>query len=218
MKKGFLLSIILLASFVSCANENDLALKTITYKEYINKVSNEVENDRDIFIFTTSTCTHCQKIRPLLNKYVALNPDVNIFELSLDVKISTFGDNTYIFKDSSMGYFTGDAKDDCIKSLDNRIALYANANNLENNSSTNALYSPIDIEGNSKYMYVYTPLIIFYESGLEVNIINNVDSLLTYDKKNKIEYDSFAKIFEFPTEKNQWDKPFDLTYSTAFTL
>ena len=102
--------------------------------------------------------------------------------------------------------------------MDNRIALYANANNLENNSSTNALYSPIDIEGNSKYMYVYTPLIIFYESGLEVNIINNVESLLTYDKKNKIENDSFAKRFEFPTEKNQWDKPFDLTYSTAFTL
>ena len=69
MKKLQLLFVLpLLMSLVSC-NTTDSTTK-ISFKEYVEIVNNQQEGDKDIFILTSSSCAHCQKIKPLINKYI----------------------------------------------------------------------------------------------------------------------------------------------------
>lgn len=214
MKSKISIPLLLSSLFlVNCAPKSE----TITFKDYIEIVTNATENEQNIFLFTQSTCANCHKIRPLLNKYLAANGDVNLYELSLDTTLSKVDDTKYIFKDETMGYFTGDSTNDCIKALDNRISLYADDFNLDINNDEFELYAPISDE-TSKYRFIYTPLIIFYSGQSEVKIVNNLSSLLTKNSKGDYEYDSFVQALEFPSEITKWDKPFDLEYYTKKTF
>lgn len=194
------LTYLLVTSFVLCGcnNKNDF----ITYKEYVDIESSAIEGQKDIFVFTAENCPHCKKIEKSLDKYIKDNKDINIYRLSLDTKSNAIGRT--IFKDNTMGAVTGDISDDNIKKLDNRIEEY-----LKETKEYLGFDSKMYKASTGYYSYVMTPLIIFYDSGIEVNIINNVESQLEY-QNNKVVYESFVKMMEYPETYPNWSKPFDL--------
>lgn len=206
MKKIQLLFVLpLLMSLVSC-NTTDSTIK-ISFKEYVEIVNNQQEGDKDIFILTSSSCAHCQKIKPLINKFIDENTDekLHVYELSADYSITVKGD--YVYKDATMGYLNGMITMDCLKALDNRINLYA----IESQPSSEELFAGPD----SNYTYVYTPLFMWYENKMEKRVVNNVEKLIDKNEDGTLNYESFVKMMEFPEETPTWDNPFNLTYYSA---
>ena len=63
MKRKYLLTLILPLLLTSCNNGD-----YISFKEYIDIVKTQEKTQKDIFIFTSSSCSHCQTIKPLINK------------------------------------------------------------------------------------------------------------------------------------------------------
>ncbi len=195
----------LLLTTVSCGSS--LSSEYLSFKEYVEIVKNEAEDQKDIFIFTSSSCPHCQIIKPLLNRYISENKDENlhIYELSVDYKTKISGQN--VFKDETMGYLSGDSTNDCLKALDNRLTLYMKENQIQPSLESSIISGT---EGN--YLYVFTPLILWYQNGVEVKVVNNVEAMLVKDKKNSFTYESFVALMTYPEEKQQWNKPFNLDY------
>ena len=88
----------------------------------------------------------------------------------------------------------------------------------------------IDVEGSnqdmgtvedSTYTYVSTPLIIWYEGGLETRISNNFKGIVTLkDGGKRAEPTSFKKYIEdfggdqSNSQKANWAEPFNLKYNT----
>jgi len=204
-KKKYFYLFPLFFTLVSCGDS--LTGDYISFKEYIDIVNNETEEQKDIFIFTSSSCPHCQKIKPLLNRYIAENKDknLNIYELSVDYKTNLKGQHA--FKDETMGYLSGDSKNDCLKALDNRLTLYMKENQIQPSLENSIITG---IEGN--YLYVFTPLILWYQNGVEVKVVNNVEAMLILDKKNNFTYESFVTLMAYPEEKPKWNKHFDLDF------
>ena len=126
--------------------------------------------------------------------------DFTIYELSVDqsMKLS----DKVQFTDSTMGYLTGNSADDGLKALDNRIAKYVEVTK----TSEETLHSV----GSGKYQYVMTPLVIWYQNGMEVKISNIVVSKLQADEDGNLTYDSFVEFLSFPTEKPNWNEEFNL--------
>jgi hypothetical protein len=60
-------------------------------------------------------------------------------------------------------------------------------------------------------MYILTPLVLWYESGVEVKIVNSVEPQLKTDDKGNITYESFIEFLAFPEEKPNWNEEFNLT-------
>ncbi len=205
MKKQRFLSLISLLLLTSCqfSDSNDY----ITFKEYIEIVNNQQENSQDIFIFTSTTCPHCQKIAPLIDRFIYENENtqLHIYELSVDLQKNITGDSK--FKDKTLGVLSGDSSTDALKKLDNRITQYVKATNI-NVSLTSEIFESTG----SSYSYVCTPLMIWYENQIEVKIVNNVEQVLEKNKKGDFTYESFVKMLEFPIAKPNWDRKFDLTY------
>lgn len=204
--RKYLASILLISSLLSlqgCNNES-----YILFEQYTKIVKNATENQRDIFIFTSSKCAYCKKIQPLLEKYIANNEDenLNIYQLSVDYK--TKANNVVAFKDKTMGYLTGKSEDDCIKRLDCRIALYVTATAYIPTST--GIIAPVT---STRYSYCATPLILWYEGGIEVKISNNIAKNIEHDSNNKIIYESFEKFMDYPNIiSKQWNIPFNLNY------
>lgn len=203
MKKQ--LSIVLLASLLlsGCDSLNDYT----SFKEYTEIVKNATEGQKDIFFFTASNCSSCQALAPLLKKFIAQseNKDYNVYVLSVDYKIKL--DGTTIFQDKTMGYISGNVENDCIKALDNRISKYVDAVVKDV-----PIYLFKGDENASNYSYVYTPLILWYDSGLEVKVANQVVKSLPYDEKGNPKYDAFVEFMKFPEQNPAWYTPFDLDY------
>lgn len=200
--KPFILLIIPFVCFTSSCSIDDY----IMFKDYIDIVKNEQENQKDIFVFTSSTCSHCAKIKDLLKEYkksIADNEQVNLYELSVDYKKNLNG--TISFKDSSMGLLSGNSTDDGLKQLDNRLCEFVIQTNatVSNNSAISE-----QVSGN--YLYMCTPLIIFYSNRLEVKLINNIDNVLSKDANNNYTYESFENMMEYPQSYPNWTKQFDL--------
>lgn len=197
-KKSFLLTLLSLL-LIGCQNNN-----YISYKEYIDIVKSQEQDQKDIFIFTSSACSHCQKIKPLINKVIDNQEefDFKVYELTVDQK-TTLSNKRIPFSDKTMGYLTGNSEDDGLKALDNRIAKYVKA--------TNADSQLIASVSSGKYSYILTPLVIWYESGIEVKIVNSVEPQLKSDDKGNITYESFVEFLTFPEDKPNWNEEFDLT-------
>ena len=202
MKKQ--LSLLLMSSLIltGCDSMKDYT----SFKEYTEIVKNAKQNQKDIFFFTASNCSSCQAIAPLLEKFISQseNEDYNVYVLSVDYKIKL--DGTTVFKDETMGYLTGNSENDCIKRLDNRIALYVSRLGII--PSNEGL---ISISSSTKYSYTVTPLILFYQGNIEVKIINNVVKNIKQDDSGKLQYDSFLELMEYPEEKPVWNNEFNLT-------
>ncbi|MCI5744816.1 MAG: hypothetical protein MR270_00835 [Erysipelotrichaceae bacterium] len=202
MKKKIAMISILLLPLVSCATNDNV----ISFEEYVQIVTNASCEQKNIFVFESSSCPHCKKIKPLINEYMKSNEDVNIYMLSVDYKYSI--SMNYVYDDKTMGYLSGDSSNDCIKRLDNRIAKYV--------SETKIIPSTEDIifDGSvysNYYIYTFTPLILWYEGNIEVKIANNVEKMLEQNDDGKIIYSSFESFMAFPNEKPSWNQPFDLT-------
>ena len=164
---NLLLSLLILGS---CSTNND---KYISFKQYIDIVNEAKDNQKDIFIFTSSTCPQCNKIEELLKKYKSsINEEINLYELSVDYKRKL--DGSVAFNDKTMGVLSGDSSSDGIKQLDNRLAIFVNETNQ--NVSPSSIITQ-QLSGN--YMYMCTPIIIWYDSGKEVKMINNIENALS---------------------------------------
>ena len=174
-----------------------------SFKDYTDIVKNATEDQKDIFVFTASSCGTCQEVVPLIEKYIKENEesDVSIYLLSVDYEAAENG--KYMFKDKSMGYLSGDASNDFIKVLDNRIIEFV----MTQGDYSNYL-SPMT-SGN--YLYVSTPLAIFYEGGIEVKITNMFAHTLSISDKDE-RYEEIKNILKFPEEKPNWNKTFDIDY------
>lgn len=203
MKKilSFLLISSVMVSLASCGKSN-----YTSFKEYTDIVTNAAENERNIFVFTSTNCAHCQKIMPYIDKYIEEQSyaTLGVYKLSVDYKVFTNGD--YQFKDKTMGYLTGKSENDCIKRLDNRIALYVSRLGIIPNSE-----GLIAASSSQKYTYTVTPLILFYEGNIEVKIVNNVVKNLQVDDNDEIIYESLVELLKFPEEKPVWNNEFNLT-------
>lgn len=196
----FLISSIML-SLASCGKQS-----YTSFKEYTDIVTSASETQRNIFVFTSTNCAHCQKVIPYIDRYIEENQDPNlgIYKLSVDYKVMPNDD--FKFMDDSMGYLTGDSDNDCIKKLDNRIALYVSRLGIiPSNEGLIAASSSV------KYTYTVTPLILFYEGNIEVKIVNNVVKNLKVDENDKIIYESLVELLKFPEEKPVWNNEFNLT-------
>ena len=201
MKKTNLLLVVL---STLCMSSCDKAKpEVISFKQYVEIVNEAKEEDKNIFIFTASGCSHCQIIRSSLERYVdeeLINNDINMYELSVDYKTKL--DGTIKFKDKTLGYLSGDSTNDSLKQLDKRLASFA----LANKDYVFKTYP------SSKYMYVGTPLILWYEGKEEVKIINNVSEIVKYDENNQVIYESFKELMQYPETNLICPKEFDLTY------
>lgn len=196
----FLISSIML-SLAGCGKQS-----YTSFKEYTDIVTSASETQRNIFVFTSTNCAHCQKVIPYIDRYIEENQDPNlgIYKLSVDYKVMPNDD--FKFMDDSMGYLTGDSDNDCIKKLDNRIALYVSRLGIiPSNEGLIAASSSV------KYTYTVTPLILFYEGNIEVKIVNNVVKNLKVDENDKIIYESLVELLKFPEEKPVWNNEFNLT-------
>ena len=198
----FLLISSILVSLTGCNNKN-----YTTFKEYTEIVINASETERNIFVFTATNCAHCQKVLPYIEQYkkeIKNDPNLNLYILSVDYW--NLPNDTYRFKDQTMGYLTGSSEDDCIKRLDNRISIYVSRLGII--PSNDGL---IAASSSQKYTYTVTPLILFYEGNIEVKIVNNVEKNLEKDENNEIIYESLVELMEYPTEKSVWNDEFNLT-------
>jgi hypothetical protein len=59
-------------------------------------------------------------------------------------------------------------------------------------------------------MYVCTPLMIWYEGGIEVRVENAVESKLEKNEHGNIMLESFVEFLQFPETKPDWSEQFDL--------
>lgn len=203
MKKinTFLLISSIMVSLTGCSRQ-----EYTSFKEYTEIVLNASETQRNIFVFTATNCAHCQKVLPYINRYIEENHDPNLGVYVLNVDYWVLPNDQFKFKDETMGYLTGSSDDDCIKRLDNRIALYVSRMGII--PSTEEL---IAASSSQKYTYTVTPLILFYEGNIEVKIVNNVVKNLKMDDNNEIIYESLVELLKFPEEKPVWNNEFNLT-------
>ena len=204
MKSKYLLIATLLISTLSSCNDSK---QFTTFEEYVNIVSTATKEQKDIFIFTSSSCFHCQKIESTIKRYIEENTDenLNVYEISVDYRTKLNGEN--IFMDNTMGYFTGDSTNDCLKRLDNRITRY-----LVNQGITTDNQYVISSATGGYYSYILTPLMIWYQGGMEVKIVNNVSKNLQYDDSKNVIYDSFVELMKYPENPILWGETFDISY------
>ena len=190
MKKirTFLLISSIMVSLTGCGKNN-----FTSFKEYTEIVTSASETQRNIFVFTSTNCAHCQQFLPYLNRYIEENenPNLGIYKLSVDYW--ALPNDNFRFKDDTMGYLTGNSENDCIKKLDNRIALYVSRLGII--PSNEGL---IAASSSQKYTYTVTPLILFYEGNIEVKIVNNVVKNLKVDENEEIIYESLVELLKFP--------------------
>ena len=92
MKKKALLGLSLLILSAGCTtNKNSIYEKqidTISYKDFVEIVLNANQDDKNIFVFTTGNCPHCQKLSPLLDRYYNndIDDSTKIYKLSLEYR------------------------------------------------------------------------------------------------------------------------------------
>lgn len=200
----------------------------ITYKEYVEKVKNAQDDEKFIIVFSQKGCDHCPKFYKSMNEYLDSSAykarDIKIYNVDLTTKSSKVKiDNVKYtqYKDSSCGLVSpaNSTKNDIIaqdyvKKLDNRIDEFKKSFGEES-------YSDLSTISDSTYSYVSTPLVIWYESGIETRISNNFESSITLSPDEKkataTSFKSYIEDFGGDTKStvkaDNWSEPFDLTYS-----
>lgn len=168
---------------VSCNDTN-----YTSFKDYIDIVNNQKTNEQDIFVFKTSSCSSCKEIQPYLDKYKKENDNKNlrIHYINLAVSINNK------FKDETLGTCTGNVNDDGTARLDKRINSIVYQNNVKTGVKELIYADPY-----GTYIYMRTPLIIWYQNNIEYKISNTIIDYLKEDNGN-ISYDSFKNFMEFP--------------------
>ena len=80
MKK--IISLFILSSLILTGCDN---FTNTSFKEYTEIVKNASESQKDIFIFTSSSCFHCQKLESSIERFITENTDekLSIHQLSV---------------------------------------------------------------------------------------------------------------------------------------
>lgn len=183
------------SAWTSITSTNNMT--KISYDKYIDLVNESKDGTsenpkRFIVVFTRKGCNGCEALQPHINKYVKSNKSVKIYNIDLTLK-----SNNETYKDSTIGNIED------LRALDDRIKEYAESGN---DVGANP-YTADDIaSGTSPYYYVQTPLIMWYENGIEVKI--NIGKSF-----GSSEYVAFKDFMKFPTKDDlpNWSVAFDLT-------
>ncbi len=200
MKKKIIIILLFCISnlITSCNNES-----YTSFKEFIDIVKSQNSTTQDIFVFKSSTCSNCKKIQPYLDRYIKENDNKNLNIHTINLDVNSNGS----FTDNTLGSFTGNTSDDGLSRLDNRINSIVYDNNII--AGDNELINTYPYVS-SKYIYIFTPLIIWYQNGVEYKISNNVlNNLNTTD--DDVFYSSFKEFMEFPQSSLYLQvKPFNI--------
>ncbi len=200
----------------------------ISYKEYVEKVKDAKDDEKFIIVFTQKGCDHCPKFYKSMNEYLDSSAykasDVKIYNVDLSTKstkVKIDGVKYTQYKDASCGLVSPASStkneiiaQDYVKKLDVRIDEFRQSFGEE-------AYADLTTVADSTYTYVSTPLVVWYDSGLETRISNNFESSITLSPDGKkATATSFKSYIEnFGDGKNNtikadnWSEPFDLTYS-----
>ena len=208
-------------------------METISYKEYIEKVQAQGDNEKMVVVFTQNDCDNCPVFYKSVNEYLKSDAykdnGFKIYNVSLSTKSSKVkinGVKYKQYKDKTCGLISTGANDDIlakdyIRGLDKRVYnFYQNA--MEENSSYSEVVSVGSTDSNT-YTFVSTPLIIWYEGGIETRMCNTFANnvTLTDDEKKATpsSFRTFITDFEGSTDvKDSWSETFELTYNTAKSL
>lgn len=207
-------------------------MESISYDEYVEKVYAQEKGEEGDFVvvFTQKGCAHCPDFYKSMNKYLKNSykaADFKIYNVDLSVKsteVKLDGKKYTQYKDKSCGLVApiGSSNEiislDYIELLDSRIDAFY--------SSFGSSYTDLSVNTDltfSSYSYVFTPLIIWYQNGLETRISNTYSSAsyLKKDDKGVVRETSFKEFIqdfggetENSVEADNWNDNFDLTYNT----
>ena len=212
------------------------SMKTITYGEYVdmvNDAASSTEDEKFIIVFTQSDCDVCpqfyKSVAPYLKEDDYKNGtcgfkiyNVNLTTRSIKVKLN--GTKYSQYKDKTLGICAGKSTDDSIlkldyiRQLDNRISDFTQV------VGTSELTA--DTSSEASYTYVSTPLIVWYENGMETRVSNKfADSFegkweSSGKKVQNSAFRSFITDFSGTDGSNAylWTETFDLTYNTLSNI
>lgn len=206
-------------------------MEKITYGEYVEKVNAQATSDSDeglIFVFTQKGCDICPKFYKGMNEYLKSeaykSATFKIYNVDLTVsskKKNFDGVKCYRYKDATAGYKSSAYKDsldvDYVKKLDNRIGDFVNVMGGSYTEITS-----ISSE-NDPYSYVSTPLIMWYQNGVETRISNTFKSCSfleweANEKKPKVlSFKNYIQDFggdtTNTTKAEDWNEKFNLDYA-----
>lgn len=203
-------------------------METITYQEYIEMVQNQDEDDKMIIVFSQSDCPNCPTFYKSVNEYLKSddykNADFKIYNVNLStrsVKTKINGTKYKQYKDKTCGIVsTGSDEDvlakDYVRGLDKRIYnFYLQATELD---STYGEVVSVGTSSSNTYSYVSTPLIIWYEGGMETRMCNTFANQVDLDsdgkKATKSSFRSFITDFEGSVDvTDDWNEDFNLAYN-----
>lgn len=210
-------------------------MEKITFEEYVEKVEKqEAGEQRDfVVVFTQKGCEYCPSFYKSMNNYLKnghKSADFDIFYIDLSVKstkIKLDGTKYTQYKDTSCGLVApaGNTNEkiqslDYIYQLDLRIGEF---NKSFGETAYTDLTENTDPEV-SGYSYVFTPLIIWYQNGVESRISNTYSNAayLSKDSDGVVRptaFKQFIQDFGGETDNSlkatEWNNQFDLKANTA---
>lgn len=212
------------------------SMQTITYQEYVEKVeaaASSTEDEKFIIVFSQTNCDYCPKfyksVAPYLKESDYKDGTCGFKIYCVDIstrstKIKLDGTKYVQYKDRSLGICAGKSTKsnilaiDYLKQLDARIDQFAS---VVGSSELSA-----DTSDDATYKYVSTPLIVWYENGLETRISNKfADSFegkweSSGKKVQNSAFRSFITDFSGTDGASNylWTESFDLSYNTERNL
>lgn len=216
-------------------------MEKITYGEYVEKVNEQAQNEDTqdfIVVFSQKGCEFCPSFYKSMNAYLDSNSyssaDFKIYNVDLSTKSSKAkinGTKYTVYKDSTCGLVSpaSNTKEeiiaqDYIKQLDDRLAQFKS---IVGDSANTDFAAELSSEETS-YRFVSTPLVIWYQNGLESRVCNNFTGLSylewTADQEQvkNSSFKQFIQDFGGDTDNTlsaeEWVDDFDLTYSTLSNI
>lgn len=204
-------------------------METISYKEYIEKVQAQDEDDKMVIVFSQNSCPNCPLFYKSVNEYLKANDygeEFKIYNVDLSTKstkVKINGTKYKQYKDKTCGLIAvGTDQEvlakDYIRQLDQRISdFYTEV------TAANGGYNELTSVGESNsntYRFVSTPLIVWYEGGIETRMCNTFENQVELESNGKKATGSSFRAFITDFEGSQdvsdfWDNDFNLTYNTG---
>lgn len=190
-------------------------METITYQEYVEKVST---GEKFVVVFTEKGNETCADLYDSMNEFLKTdaykNGDFKVYNVNLSTKSSKKeinGRKYEQYKDSTCGIVSASNIQnnevlalDHVKNLDDRILKF-----VQSFGSTS--YADVASYNNANYDYVAAPLFIWYEDGMETRISNTWSS---DTDSSKTAFNTFITTFEVKgLEAENWDEEFNLTFA-----
>lgn len=192
-------------------------MEKITYGEYVEMVKSQEEDEKFVVIFTDKECEICADLYKSVNVFLKSDEykdgDFKIYNVDLStrsVKEKIDGKKYVQYKDNTLDLLASPTESnekildrDYLRQLDERIGDFVSSFGDEG-------YTGLNAASNDSYVYVATPLIVWYEGGLETRISNtwsfNKDSSASEVRK-------YLSDFEGDKVAESWVDSFELSYN-----